>query len=38
MVFTVRGQQGRYKPNGEKLSVTGKHHTVDLSVYEWEQV
>lgn len=36
IVFSLRGQRGRYKPTGERRPVTGKHMTIDVSVYEWE--
>lgn len=36
IVFSLAGYRGRYKPTGERRPVTGKHMTIDVSVYEWE--
>lgn len=38
MVFTLKGMRGRYKPSHTTVPVTGKHHTVDVSVYDWQEI
>jgi len=38
MVFTLRGQRGRYIPSGRYVPTTGKHHTLKASLFSWEAV